>query len=199
MYNYIRIIMLSFIFVTIIWALSRTKRNNKEIKVLFAIIIFNIFTFLLYNLPFENLFTSFETIESVVKYLGKDNYKTIVMEGKESAILFHAESNTSYEIEVIYKKDGKYKLPTIGVPEVDRKISTPRGDILIWHVKNTNDYYLRISWITNLDLKSIVFNNKQLDIRKSVMNGKIIIEAEAYLEQYPNGNCLEIDGVKVDF
>lgn len=199
MYNLIRIIILSFAFGAVFFILSKNKRKNKEIIALFVIIIFNIFTFLLYNIPFENLFTSFETIESVVKYLGKDNYKTIVMDGKESAILFHAESNTSYEIEVLYKKCGKYKLPTIGVPEVDRKISTPRGDVLIWHVKNTNDYYLRISWITNLDLKNIVFNNKQLDIRKTVMNGKIIIETEAYLEQYPNGNCLEIDGVKVNF
>lgn len=199
MYNLIRIIILSFALGVVFFILSKNKRKNKEIIALFVIIIFNIFTFLLYNIPFENLFTSFETIESVVKYLGKDNYKTIVMDGKESAILFHAESNTSYEIEVLYKKCGKYKLPTIGVPEVDRRIKTPRGDVLIWHVKNTNDYYLRISWITNLDLKNIVFNNKQLDIRKTVMNGKIIIETEAYLEQYPNGNCLEIDGVKVNF
>lgn len=199
MYNFIRIIILSFAFGAVFFILSKNKGKNKEIIALFVIIMFNIFTFLLYNLPFENLFTSFETIESVVKYLGKDNYKTIVMEGKESAILFHAESNTSYEIEVLYKKGGKYKLPTIGVPEVDRKIKTPRGDVLIWHVKNTNDYYLRISWITNLDLKNIVFNNKQLDIHKTVMNGKIIVEAEAYLEQYPNGNCLEIDGAKVSF
>ena len=199
MYNLIRIIILSFAFGAVFFILSKNKRKNKVIIALFVIIIFNIFTFLLYNIPFENLFTSFETIESVVKYLGKDNYKTIVMDGKESAILFHAESNTSYEIEVLYKKCGKYKLPTIGVPEVDRRIKTPRGDVLIWRVKNTNDYYLRISWITNLDLKNIVFNNKQLDIRKTVMNGKIIIETEAYLEQYPNGNCLEIDGVKVNF
>ncbi|MBR6614096.1 MAG: arginine--tRNA ligase [Clostridia bacterium] len=201
MYNFVRIIILTIITLILLIIILKNKSAKTKTGFIIGLIIWNVCRGILYNIPFENYFMSFETPEDIVKYMGRDNYETTI-EGKETALMLYTSQNGAFIMEFVNKVDGKYKLPTTKIPKIERKLTTDYGDVTIYNVLNTQDYYMDIAWICTKDIQEIILNNDKLEFYKIYVNddeNTIIIYAKAYLEYYPNGNCLNIDGTNVYF
>ena len=182
----------------------------KKYKVKLAIVIGGAYVLLLiidltiWNYPFENHFVSFDSIESALKYMDNSSY-TEKYEGKDSVMLEYTNPNGSHCMIFMSKENGKYKLPDRSFfILVDRYVvnikSTKYGQIKIYNLENSKDYYMRMIWSTTENINEMYFNGSKIEIEKYEVEGLgniTTIRVNAYLENYPNGNYLEIDGEKI--
>lgn len=138
-YTFIRVLIgLILCIITIIW-MKKYKLIKKKVIVIVTVLIFMIVTTLSYFAPVENLFVSFSSPQEVFQY---STIGTIldVVEGNDSAMIMYKNSAISQTF--IPRNEKGWKIGTsISQEQVVSTLVSPYY-ICIYHVKNTNDFYV---------------------------------------------------------
>lgn len=206
MFSLVRWIAFFIIIIPISMVLIRKYKVKLTIVIGVAYVLLLVIDLTIWNYPLENHFISFDSIESALKYMDNSSY-TEKYEGKDSVMLAYTNPNGSHGMIFMPKENGKYKLPDRSFfILVDRYVvnikSTKYGQIKIYNLENSKDYYMGMVWLTNENISEMYFNGSKIEIEKYEEEGLENITAirmYAYLENYPNRNCLEIDGEKIYF
>jgi hypothetical protein len=124
--------------------IAKSNIKLKKLTILIAAVGFIAFYQATALTPLENLFITFPTLKEACEYKDSGEVK-IILDGEQSAMVWFVRGRTN-AYSVFYKKDGGYKLGTpLSYRHITGKALTgsPFGiQIDIYHVKNTDDYYI---------------------------------------------------------
>lgn len=98
-------------------------------------------TLVLFNLPVENLFLSFEKPEEAFRYTSSAEIDGVLY-GEESALVLYSQRNGPASQVIVPMKNGKYKLPSSF--DLKRVASSflKKGSVFVFWAKGTKDYYV---------------------------------------------------------
>ena len=143
MYNTIRLIVLVVMIVAAILILRKTKPKNTRLTYIITVAAVLLFSLIITEVPFENLFVRFSTPEKAYQYLenGMLECKT---EGEKSTLVISYENNKKHTTKtVILPKDAKgWKLGTEWSSKILYSKNFDKGLIEVLKLKGSDDYYV---------------------------------------------------------
>jgi len=155
LYSIVRLAILLIVFLYP-FIMAIRKRNVKVLKIL--IIIICVFCIILWNLPIENLVTSFSSPEEIF-YYSHNGTITNVVNGKDSCMIFYTTEKNKNSFFFARKDNGKYKLSHYLESQKTATYIGEYGNWMIYRFGATKDYYVFASpFDINSSIK--VFHNK---------------------------------------
>ena len=130
-----------------------SKKTRSVVDVVCVILLVSIWLF-----PFENLFLTFKTPENVAKYMGGKS-PVITASGENSSVVLCEKKSNQYQTVFTRKSNNGYKLCAFYEKET---VATARINHLtfsIYHIKNTDDYYLKMTGSTESEIHLLYGHN----------------------------------------
>ena len=174
------------------------KNKFTKRKILFGFLCLVIVIAMLWVTPLENLFVSFYSPQAVFEYAGQGEIVDII-EGSESAALITKKKEGVFSTYFVMKQENKYKIAPVNAAT---KISTQYYDsvaLYIYHVRETDDYYLRIWGTVSKEMELSDTENTDFSIiyesfsNKQMINVLEKIDFSAEYHCFINGNEITFD------
>lgn len=153
MFGIVRILMGGFVFGACVLTLKYQKRFNKK-NLCIAMFIVIVFSTLLYMIPLENLFFTFETPEKAFNYINFEEVAAIV-DGKDSTMVIGEKGERDYVSLIIPKSLEGWKLGR-GIDTKLKEQSVYNGmAINIYQYNKSDDYFIAVFNLKggNLEIK----------------------------------------------
>lgn len=199
MYGNIRTLIIVFLAIIGIIIIKRFFGNQKKLYIIMGTLLI-ILRIISSFLPFENLFMTFDSPETVYTYqISKEVIKTI--NGENSTLVVGAKGNTR-EILIIPKIDETHW--KIGIPGDTKRIShTNLGNIGIslYYYKNTAEYYIVVTClktdpfsISDSENSEFVYIEKEIDTTDFTL-----LSCYAYIPNFSKEYSVTINDTQIGF
>lgn len=194
LYGLIRVLIFAILALTLI--LLFKKHKNKKVF-LISIVILIAFTVAIFNIPFENLFFSFDSPSEVLSYAGQGEIIGIA-ENTDSAMLMTKLNANQYSHFFVLKSGNKYKIADFNDGKKVAEEHYESITITIYNVKDTNDYYLNV-WgtVSNETLLSDSCNT-DFTVHYEKFSDRLTVTAIGALSSIDNYR-IYIDGNEIAF
>lgn len=198
MYGIIRTHIIMFLAIIGIIIIKRFFGNQKKLYIVMSVFLI-ILRIVSSFLPFENLFTTFDSPEAAYTYqISKDVIKTI--DGEASTLVIGAKRNTR-EILIIPKIDEKHwKIGRPGESKEVGYINLGNIGISLYRYKNTSDYYIAVDClktdsftISDSENSEFVFIEKAIDTTDLT-----ILSCYAYIPNFSKEYSVTINNNLID-
>lgn len=202
----IRIVILFIVSYIIYKIIVKSRLKRKRTVIIFALLLNLLVISFSAAFPIENLFMSFDSPESVFKYVKTGKIEKVI-NGENSSYIFYKSGFNSYNNYIIPESCNKYKIPNFytTIRKCSKTISG-EGAVYMFNVIGTDDYYLHV-WLPNANETSqkVVIthsNNHQVDyntehIESSDTKYELIYFTEKKLSDddyfIVNGQAIKID------
>ena len=207
MFGRVRVIIGLIFFFSIIVLVSKIKVSSRRIYYVASALISIIMVTILAFIPFENLFISFNSPESVYNYVnfGPSSIK-LVVKGDNSDFVIGEKNNRDIYL-IVPKTDEGWKIGTgTNMKEIYRT-NTNENVVHLYQYENTDDYYITIfnisggyAEITDNYGSSFLFVEK-----KNESLNKTFVTYYAYIHNFDapylvivNGDKIEVKGTQGD-
>ena len=144
----IRVLLLAVLVLLSFFILKHSKVTNRKLCIALVIVICVFAVTVTGMIPPENAFITFKTPEAVCQYIAVGDVEAIVA-GELSACVIYKTAPGEYSHCIAPKTADGYKIPTYFYREkMSQKVDGP-GVFTIYHAKNTNDYYVFATILSN--------------------------------------------------
>ena len=194
-YYITRVIPIAILFLTFLFLFQRRKITSK--KRLLPIFLGVLLVVVLWITPFENLFITFKSPESIFNYAGDGEIITVV-DSPNSVAILTKKGQSNYSTFFCTKNEKGFQLTTFNQA---KKISTAKYEsitVSIYSIMGTDDYYLRIWGIVSDDIVITDVLNTDLQPIYEDWQGQKIINLVAPIN-YNNEYCCFINGERISF
>ena len=144
MYNLVRWVIFVIVMGSLV-LLIRKRSFNKVIKSVLLVVV-ALILFSLWNIPFENYFLSFETLEKSFSYYVPQQDIEILKtcEGENSGMLIYKDGDT-YAKYIAPKTDDGWKIGDSKTYSIECKKNIDKYSAVVYKVSNSEDRYVRIT------------------------------------------------------
>ena len=199
MYNLIRLFIGCIVWCCLILVLKKSKANHKRKLYIFSVIIIVIFITILSFIPFENLFTTFNSPEEVFNYYNgsKSDIKHVV-NGKDSDLVIADNNNTDVYL-IVPKTASGWK---IGIGINTKRILQKIHDgiiIYVYQYNNTDDYFVTILDSNGGDAQIADSCNSMFSSleRNNISLGKTFLTYYANIRDFTQQYWISINGEEI--
>ncbi len=171
--------------------LQKLNKNSIQISIILSVIIIAISSFL----PFENAFINFSSPQKAFYYYNSEEIKAI-LDGENSTMII-SDDNNADQITIIPKsKKGKWKIGTGFNVETISVFMQKNINISIDKHRHSNDYYIYITTIGNIEYKVSDNCNSEFYSISDETNGYFQTYA-AYIKNYNDDYSIFINDKKI--
>jgi hypothetical protein len=171
--------------------IARSRIKKKTRTQIFAGVAMYLLFIVMLNIPFENLFYTFPTPESIFGYMLDTENKTIdaVIEGKNSAVILYTGNGRGSSFEMRKNNDGYTLLPYTVRPLFVKTsiISSPTSAVQLSNIIGTDDFYIDI-WDFGFNDNLPVFDSYGTKFTCIVRQYQSISNAKTYYAYIHNLN-----------
>lgn len=147
-YGIVRLIIWILILFVASIIIRKSKLLHKKLVLAITFIFATVLVTVIGLIPVENSVKYFDSPESVFAYRSSGKIEDIIY-GKESCLLISSTDPNTYSDMIIPKTSDGYKLPSVfSIKKIADKMNG-LGSFEIYHVKDTNDYYLSGTCFSN--------------------------------------------------
>lgn len=193
-YGLIRIFVFAILALILILFFKKHK-NRKMFLISIALLI--AFTITIFNIPFENLFLSFDSPSEVLAYAGQGKIIGIV-ENTDSAVLITKLNANQYSHYFVLKNGNKYKIADFNDGKKIAEEHYESITITIYNVKGTNDYYLNVWGTVSTETALSDSCNTDFVIHYENFSDRLTVTAIGALSSIDNYR-IYIDGNEISF
>lgn len=200
MYGLIRLIISCIIFAFFFLVTRKNGVRYKRTKRIIAVVVAVVLVTILCFFPFENLFITFNSPESVYEYVnGMDSDVETVIEGKNSDLVL-GNKGDSHILFVVPKDINGWKIGVgSDVKIIDQTIYNDYV-IYVYEYKNQNDFYITVL-NTNSGYLEVTDSCNSLFVPIEKANdalGEFYITYYANISNFNNEYWIKVDGHKIN-
>ena len=196
LFNLIRVLLFLLLSAFIVFIIRRSKIKHKKRLSVLAIVSCMLLISASGMFPVENLFVSFESPESVVKYAYFGKVEEAIY-GQDSCMIVCSQGNRTYNRYIVPKSDKGYKIPNVfNAKKISHKF-TDVGLFETYKVNGTQDYYVIGTIAVETDNEIGVYNGNHEKVECDVA---IIKDAEficMFVPGFSNEYYVMINGEKI--
>ena len=199
MFNIIRSIIASILLVGLIIFIKKSKSTRKRMLYVVSVCASVMFAFLLFFVPFESLFITFDSPEKAYEYMTGESKVDLIVSGKECDLLI-TRDDIAFSNRLVPKTEDGWKISG-NFDSSTIELNTPEKIFaMVYRYKNTNDYFLAINHdeLESLDL-SDDYGTEFYPFEWSSFYGKKRITYFAYIPNFNSEYTLTINGEKIVF
>ena len=194
LYGIIRVIF--FIILVIISVLLYRKVGSKRLFLL-SISLTIIFMIVVWFVPFENVFVSFDSPQAVFEYAGHGEIINTV-ENTDSVALITKRQNNNFSTFFVIKNGDKYKIASFNSDFQLANKQYNSVNICLYNIKGTEDYYLRIWGVVTDELDLSDSCNTVFEPYYDQFSDMLIVNAIVTIPNINDYHCY-INGDKIVF
>lgn len=148
LFNAIRVLLLALLVLLSCFILKHSKVRKRKLCIALVIVVCVLAVTVTGMFPAENAFITFKTPEAVCQYIAVGDIEAVV-EGELSACVIYKTAPGEYSHCIVPKTADGYKIPTYFYKEKMSQKVDGSGVFTIYHAKNTNDYYVFATILSN--------------------------------------------------
>lgn len=193
MFNAVRLVVYYLIFSIAFFIIKKSKIvNKKRIAIISGVIFIILLNISAYLPPIENLFLTFKSPESAIKYMN-NNVKTDTLMGKESAlVLCHNKNGKEIGGNIIKKVKNGWKFASY--TEVKTYIIKLKNSTTLIISKYKDDYYMEVDSFEEINSISDSCGSI-FKLTKKYQNKTIVVsEYYSYIKNYDDNYSINING-----
>ncbi len=197
MFDFIRLFIGILLLALTLFFICRTSSKHKRRLVILTVVALFALLTISGMLPPENLFVTFESPESALRYHQNDTAE-LVLYGEESCMVIYKTKGNTWTHAFYPKDENGYKLPTWLISQRVAYRFDAEATIQVYRIKGTEDHYVSAS-LSSPDILAFDENGEQIEVEivRHEFEGSEYFDRGSYyfyLPSFSDGYYLTVGG-----